>query len=51
MEALGTAIWNPKTIKKERLDDGTTDIDSLDAFEYTFEKRIKRLLPLLRGER
>lgn len=51
MEALGTAIWNPKTIKKERLDDGTTDIDSLDAFEYTFEKRIKRLLPLSKGER
>lgn len=47
LEALGTAIWNPKSINKERLDDGTTDIDSLDAFEYTYERSIKRLLPTL----
>jgi PBSX family phage terminase large subunit len=52
LEALGTAIWNPKSIKKERLDDGTSDIDSLDSFEYTFERDIKRLLPTMsfRGE-
>ena len=28
----------------ERLDDGTSDIDSLDAMEYSFEKRIKKFI-------
>ena len=52
LEAIGTAIWNPKSLEKERLDDGTSDIDSLDAFEYTYERVIKRLLPTmkLKGE-
>lgn len=45
MEALGSAIWDAKKIEKTRLDDGTSDIDTLDAFEYTFERFIKRLLP------
>lgn len=37
--AMATACWNPKkpTIT-ERLDDGTSDIDTLDAFEYTIER-------------
>lgn len=43
-EAISMAVWNPKKIELERLDDGTSDIDTLDAFEYTFEKRIKKLL-------
>lgn len=43
--ALSTAVWDEKKIEKIRLDDGSTDIDSLDAFEYSFERRIKRLLP------
>jgi PBSX family phage terminase large subunit len=47
LEAIGTATWNPKNIKKERLDDGTSDIDSLDSFEYTYERDIKRLLPTM----
>lgn len=43
--ALGTAVWNPKNLtENERLDDGTSDIDSLDAFEYTFERYISRLI-------
>lgn len=43
--ALCTAVWNPKNeIKNERLDDGTSDIDSLDSFEYTFEQRISQLI-------
>lgn len=45
VSAFNTAIWNPKNITEdERLDDGTSDIDSLDAFEYTFEKDMKRLI-------
>lgn len=45
LEALGTAVWDPKKIEKERLDNGTSDIDTLDSFEYSFEKDIRRLLP------
>lgn len=45
MDAISTAIWDPKNLtENERLDDGTTDIDSLDAFEYCFERFIKKLI-------
>ncbi len=43
-EALRTALWNPKVVQDERLDNGTTDIDSLDAFEYCIERDSHRLL-------
>lgn len=43
-DALTMAVWDPKdTTKNERLDDGTSDIDTLDAFEYSFERYIKAL--------
>lgn len=42
-EALEMAIWDDKKIEPIRLDDGTSDIDTLDAFEYSFEKFIKLL--------
>ena len=42
--ALSEAVWNDKTDSDERLDDGSTDIDSLDCFEYTFERDIKRYI-------
>lgn len=42
LSAFSMAIWNPKNIKLERLDDGTSDIDSLDSFEYSFERSIKK---------
>ena len=38
--AMTDAVWNPKSTEDERLDDGSTDIDSLDAFEYTIEREI-----------
>lgn len=45
VDALSTAVWDPKEVTKNvRLDDGTSDIDSLDAFEYTFERQISRLI-------
>lgn len=45
VEAMRTSIWNPKEItKNERLDDGTTDVDTLDAFEYTIERYTRKLL-------
>ena len=38
-EALQDAVWNAKVMDHdERLDDGSTDIDTLDAFEYTIER-------------
>jgi hypothetical protein len=42
--ALQEAVWNSKQLKDVRLDDGSTDIDTLDAFEYTFERDIKRYI-------
>lgn len=45
--ALSSAIWDPKEITKNvRLDDGTSDIDTLDAYEYTIEGKIKRLISI-----
>lgn len=43
IDALSTAVWNPDNITTdERLDNGTSDIDTLDAFEYTFEHDITK---------
>ena len=43
--AFRSAVWNPKNLtENERLDDGTSDIDSLDAFEYTVERSISRFI-------
>lgn len=43
--AFCTAVWNPKELTvDERLDDGSSDIDSLDAFEYTIERYIELLI-------
>ncbi|MDO4864038.1 MAG: terminase family protein [Ruminococcus sp.] len=44
-DALCTAVWNPKELTSDvRLDDGTSDIDTLDAFEYTFERDISKFI-------
>ena len=40
-EAMEDAVWNEKSQEDERLDDGSTDIDSLDAYEYTIEREIR----------
>lgn len=43
--AFSDAVWNQDVKDKdERLDDGSTDIDSLDAFEYTIERDMKTLI-------
>ena len=41
IEAIQSASWNAKSQKEERLDDGTVNVDSLDAFEYAYENRMK----------
>lgn len=43
--ALEEALWDIKNKEKSiRLDDGTTDIDTLDALEYSIEREEKRLI-------
>ncbi len=43
--AVCGAIWDPKEVTANvRLDDGTSDIDTLDGFEYSIEKNMKRLI-------
>lgn len=42
--ALQDAVYNKDKLDDERLDDGSTDIDSLDAFEYTYERDMKKYL-------
>lgn len=45
IDAFQGAVWDDKAIGKEvRLDDGTSDIDTLDAFEYSFERYIPQLI-------
>lgn len=43
-EAFSMAVWDPKSLKLERLDDGTSDIDTLDAFEYSWERDIGKYI-------
>lgn len=43
-EALEQAVWDEKAQGDKRLDDGSTDIDTLDAFEYSFEREINRMI-------
>ena len=43
IDALKTAVYEEDAAEDTRLDDGTTDIDSLDAFEYSIEPYFKQL--------
>ena len=43
IDAFQSAIYDPDKFEDERLDDGTSDIDSLDAFEYSIEPYYKDL--------
>lgn len=47
VDALCNAVWDEKQSelgKDVRLDNGTTDIDSLDSFEYTYEQDMEKLI-------
>ena len=45
IDAFQGAVWDDKTIGVDvRLDDGTSDIDTLDAFEYSFERYLPQLI-------
>lgn len=40
--AMQGAVWDSKQTSLQRLDNGTTDIDTMDAAEYTYERDIDR---------
>ena len=44
IDAFQTAVYDPKSYDDVRLDDGTSDIDSLDAFEYCLEPWYQQLI-------
>lgn len=44
IEAFESAVWDSKKLVDTRLDDGTTNIDSLDAFEYSIENNINKII-------
>lgn len=44
INGLKNAVYDEKKLDDTRLDDGTSDIDILDAFEYSWEFRMKQLL-------
>lgn len=41
--ALSEAVWDKTEDEDVRLDDGSSDIDTLDSFEYTIERDIKEV--------
>lgn len=43
-EALENAVWDEDRDDDVRLDNGTSDVDTLDAFEYTIEREARRLI-------
>jgi hypothetical protein len=45
IDALRSAVWDSKHLTQDvRLDNGTTNIDSLDALEYGYERDITALI-------
>ena len=49
-KAFKEAVWEEDK-ENVRLDDGTTDIDSLDAFEYSVTPFFKKILDSIRQEK
>ena len=41
INALQSAVWKTGSIKEERLDNGTSNQDSIDSFEYSWTRRIR----------
>ncbi|MGH0052265.1 MAG: terminase large subunit domain-containing protein, partial [Sphaerochaetaceae bacterium] len=40
IDAFHAAVWDEKSMDEKRLDNGSTNIDSLDALEYSLERHI-----------
>ena len=50
VKAMKTAMWDDNKLEDTRLDDFTTDIDSLDAEEYSWERDMKRIIDAINYE-
>ncbi len=46
IDAFSNAVWDGKKLDDTRLDDGSVNVDSLDAFEYSIEPYMKDILNL-----
>ncbi|MDD4688337.1 MAG: PBSX family phage terminase large subunit [Eubacteriales bacterium] len=46
IDALQNAVWNQTTNEDKRLDDGTINIDSLDALEYSAEVNMNDMMQI-----
>ena len=44
IRAVQSAVWTTKGDKETRLDNGTSNIDSLDGAEYSFEKYMRDMI-------
>ncbi len=44
IEAMSSAVWDPSKQEDVRLDNGTSDIDSLDAMEYSIEGYVNEIM-------
>ena len=45
IDALKSALWDAEELTEDvRLDDGTTNIDSLDAMEYALERSVPEMV-------
>lgn len=47
---LANAVWDDSAPEDARLDDGTSDIDILDAFEYAWEVYLRQLISFRDGD-
>ena len=50
VKAMKTAMWDDNKLEDTRLDDFSTDIDSLDAEEYSWERDMKRIIDAINYE-
>lgn len=51
VEAVSSALWDDKAKEDERLDDFTSDIDTMDAFEYSFTKFMRQINDVIERKR
>lgn len=51
VDALSSALWDDKAKEDTRLDDFTTDIDTIDAFEYSWCRYIKQINDMINRKR
>ena len=51
VEALSSALWDNDTKEDTRLDDFTTDIDTIDAWEYSWCRFMKQINDMINRKR